>query len=132
MSTKADRSRVREQLRRARSAERMNSRWSRAQTPQGRCKAVRDYLSAYIKNAPATDQRHLADQLKDLASQTRATRPSAHAWMITRLKAARAPALRAEIAMQCLAAYARHGSDQGAHRIATRLKSLAEATRTAR
>src|SRR5690625_1364451 len=113
MSTKANRSRIREQIRRARSAERLNTRWNRSTDPHTRCKIATDYLTAYLKNAPAADQNHMAAQLKDLAGQTKATRPQAHAWMVRQLKTAHSPKRRAEIAIKCLTAYARHGSDQG-------------------
>ena len=132
MATKRTRSRVREQISRARSVERLNTRWKRATTPQGRCKAAMDCLAAYIAHSAPAEQHHMAAQLKDLAAQTRTTRPASHAWMSTRLARTRSPKRRAEIAMDCLKAYARHGNPGGVERIAGRLKVLAESTRTAR
>src|SRR5690625_372149 len=132
MSTKANRSRIREQIRRARSAEHLHTRWQRAPTPQKRAKAAMDYLGAYITHAAPQDQHHMAKRLQDLARETRTTRPASHAWMAKRLTGIRSPKRRAELAMDCLKAYAHHGSPQGAERIASRLKAIADSTRSAR
>lgn len=132
MSTKANRSRVREQIRRARSAEHLNTRWQRARTPQERAKAAMDYLGSYITHAASGDRHHMAKRLQDLARETRTTRPASHAWMIKRLSRTHSPKRRAELAMDCLKAYALHGNPQGVERIAGRLKAIADSTRTAR
>src|SRR5690625_1849474 len=132
MATKRTRSRVREQIRRARSVERLNTRWKRDTTPQGRCKAAMACLAAYIAHSAPAEQHHMAAQLKDPAAQTRTTRPAPHAWISTPLAPPRSPKRPAETAPACPPAPPRHGNPGGVERIAGSLTALAESTRTAR
>lgn len=132
MNTRANRSSIREQIRRARSTEHMNTRWQQARTPRARAKAAIDYLSAYLAHAQPADQRHIADRLEKLARDTRTARPGSHSWLVKRLSRLKSPRRRADATLDCIRSYLAHTTPQGADRMAGRLKAVADSTRTAR